>query len=424
MKIRILPAASLWFATSLCCVTSLWWAAPLGAQPEADAVPGGLPFPVVTPAQAERLAILQPLKLRLDNVTVAWALEQLQAQSGVELDMENLQYSKRTLGKRISLDIETRSFNRAFDEIMGQAKLRGTLERYDFNRPWRVNLNPSAGGEGAPQSGQGLFAVRLASLNTRLSRAINLTEKEPVRAQQNELTAQMILLPDPRLPGIGAARLRLTRADDEAGRSLLAPDDPNQRRNELFSFYNNYQQQQTNLTLLPPAQGAQTLAHLEGTIVYALITKTERWEVPDLLGAPALTHEFTNGNQKFFMTVKAAPTQESTETGAVKGSEKSVTLAVEVASDAPTPSGQIPPPMLASEPVAAAIQIRDANGISLRRSGGGGSGGGDKMTSQLTFYLDNGNASKIALPLKMTFDAPLNVVQTEAPFSFENLPLP
>lgn len=423
MKIRLLLAALVLVA------------APVWAQPDPIIKPpNGLPFPLVTPAEAEKLAILQPLKLHLKNVTVAAALEELQTQSGIELDLEEVNYSKKTLAKKFSIDLETRSFNAAFDAIMDAAKIKGRLQRYDTNRPWRVDFNRQYGDYGdsadAPQFKQGLFGVRLTSLNTVLSKTVDLSDaKLPQRTEQNQLTLNLMMQPDLRLPLVGTVRPRLTRAQDDQGRSLLLETDENNGRNNVYSFYNNgYNQGQTQLNLRAPAPDAKTLAHLEGVVVYPIVTKTETWEIADLMGQPEWTHAFESGEAKYDMTIKATLPAKGEGAGQVR-------LEIAVTSNQRATPEEVPGPMLASAPVLAGLTIVDANGVKMRVNQGNSSSdtNAGKMTTSATLYPtdqnqydEDGNPKPkpLALPLKLTFVAPLSVVQTEAPFSFENVALP
>ena len=411
-------------------------ALPIAAQ-DAPTPPlrNGLPFPLIAPAEVEKLATLKPIKLRFDDVTVAEALEELQKQSGVELDLESVNYSRYTLAKRVSFDIETRSFRRAFAAIMDAAKLDAKLESYDFSPPWRVTFGPGTRGKGAPQSAQGLFALRIDSISSRLAKSLDLTGQEARSAQQDDVTALVTLLPDPALPVLGRAEVRLTRAEDEQGRSLLAPINANQQRNEIFSVYQTNRQRQLNLTLLPPAEDAATLAHLEGVVVYALASATERWEIPDLLSAPTWKREFSGDNRKYAVTISAAP--------AAARADGAITLSIEVTADHPAPADQIAPPMLDADAVLNALKLRDSDGLKwnsdLDRSNGEHSP--NQMKASVTFTPAQGYGGFVqqsivlgaaqpapakapAATLRLTFDAPVEAVQTEAPFSFENLPLP
>ena len=409
------------FAATLACAVAA------SAQPPDPIVEptNGLPFPLISPAQAEQLTLTKPIKLRLDNVTVAWALENLQAQSGVELDLENIQYSKNTLAKKLSIDIETPSFNRAFDEIMDKAGLKATLRRDDINRPYRLNFSGRGNYDdnaGSIVSNQGLFGVRLGRLNSTLSKTVDLRIfKSPQRTQRNTLSASLTFTSDPRLPIIGNSRPRLTRAEDDQGRSLLPPEERrNRERYNAYSFYSR-NGSQSNLTLSPPAPDAQKISHLEGVVVHSLVTKTEIWEVPDLMSAPEWTRQFTGGDENFGMTIKPA---------LAKGKpENRVTIAVEVVSNRRLDSNQIPPPMMAANPLVAAIKIRDAKGVELRNSGSSSATGNDgKLTFTATYYPQSSyydeNSKTLAMPLSLTFEAPLEVAQVEAPFAFEDVLLP
>ena len=398
------------------------------AQPPDPIVepPNGLPFPLISPAQAEKLALTKPIQLRLNDVTVAWALENLQAQSGVELDLENIQYSKNTLAKRVSVDIETPSFNRAFDAIMDKAGLKASLRRDDINRPYQVNFNGRGGYDenaGSMVSNQGLFGVRLARVSSTLSKTVNLRIfKSPLRTQSNTMNVSISSASDPRLPFIGNARVRLTRAEDDQGRSLLVPADEAGRNGERFNAYSFYARDndQMNLTLLPPQPDAKKISHLEGVFVHSLVTKSETWEVPDLLSAPEWNRQFRGGEQTFDMSIKAELAKGNTQ--------NRVTLTVVVTSDARTKSDEIPPPMMAANPMMAAIKIRDAKGLELRYNGSSSTAGSNgKLTFSATYYPQNyyeESAKTLTMPLKMTFEAPLEVAQTEAPFAFENVLLP
>ena len=417
MNFRILLVA----ASVLC-------AAPVWAQPDPIIKPpNGLPFPLVSPADAEKLALVKPIKLDLKNVTVAAALEELQTQSGVELNLENVNYSKRTLAKRVSVKVETRSFNQAFDAIMDAAGLKANLRNDNYNQPPRVDFNRyQSSDRTGPQFVQGMFGVRLSQLITTLAKTVDLRQaKLPSRSERNVLSAYMMLLPDLRLPLVGAARPRLTRADDDQGRSLLVAKDEN-NRNDVYGFYNNgYRQSQVNLELRAPESDAKSLAHLEGVVVYSIVTKTELWEVPDLLSQPEWKRAFANGEQTFEMTIKPKLSAKGDAQGGQPGNLR---LAIEVTSNRRAQPDEISPPMLAGGAVIAALKIVDANGVVLRVNGSGGDNNDGKMTTQATFYIDNnyddgGKPKPLAMPLKLSFEAPLYVVQTEAPFSFENLAL-
>ena len=408
----------------LCFSVALAW--PTLAQNDAGTLTNQLPFPLVAPAQAEKLAVPQNIKLDLNGVTLAAALDELQKQSGVALFYQT-QIPSSALSKMISVHLETRSFHRAFDEIMDEAGVTASLDRLNYNWPWRVVFDQSEYGASAPQSQSGLFRARLTRLDLVRLKAVFLDDEagEPNRrVRSDDLRVTLTLLPDERLPGVGLSQTRFTRAEDDKGRSLL-PADPNPNRQFVnrYNFYDHGIGHSVNnaiLTLAPPASDAGTLAHLEGVAVYALVTKPQVWQVPDVLAQQEWKRSFQDGAQKFDVTL--APQLKD---------EKTIAVNIEVNSSQSASESQIPPPMMSPAAIVDALQIVDANGaIYVGELDGSDSVNGEpKIKVTARFYrLNNDNDDKpsqpLALPVKLIFNAPLGVVQTEAPFSFENLPLP
>ncbi len=400
---------------------SLAFSLPALAQTEAPFKPiNGLPFPLVTPDAAEKAAVTAPIKLNLKEVTLAQALEELRKQSGVEFSW-NSEESKEALAKTLSIELETRSFNRAFADIMDEAGVKASLQRYDSGQPWRIAFGGGDSARDAMQSETGLFRVRLSRLNTVLSKTVNLgMTGDRARAQGNSLNVSLSLLPDLRLPLLGTPRARIESAEDDQGRSLQMPTEENQDRYySYYSFYgSSYERAQSTLRLRAPEKDAKTLAHLDGVMIYVLVAKTEKWEIPDLLAEKQWTREFKSDDQKFQVTLK--PTLQE---------DKRVNLGIEVVSNRANAEGQVGPPLLATGPLLSAMKIVDANGQILRSNNGGSNSSNQKLTTTATFYpRDRYNreeaAKPLALPLQFVFEAPVGVVQTEVPFSFEEVPLP
>lgn len=419
MKTQIL------FAAALACA----W--PVCAQPNPlPNAPNGLPFPVVSPAQAEKTLVAKPIKIDLDNVTLGAALDELQKQSGVGFSIPRDE-SKETLEKPVSVHLETPSVYRAFAEIMDEAGVKASLVRgndYDSSQLWRVSFGEKDTSDEALQAETGLFRTRLMSLNSTLSKNVAPGKTpETARTQQNNLTVSLALLPDPRLPLLGAPRAIVKRAQDDKGRSLLPAKNAEQDEWQYspYSFYSNgyngYGRNTATLRLLPPAADATTLANLDGHVVYTVMAKTEAWEIPDLLAQKEWKRTFKSGDQQFDITLK--PTYKE---------EKNLIVAIEVVSNFPRVDNKIGHPLMAAEPVRTALEVTDANGTILRTGGGGGNTESQKMTTQVSFYPANreydedGNAKTKPLtgPFKLRFEVPLDVVQTEVPFAFENVPLP
>ena len=134
MKIPLLFAA-LWICAAIA-----------SAQPDSNASGNDMPIfapelPLITPDEATRIVVKKPIALHLREVTLWDALQQLKAQSGVEFNLGERK-SSETFEKTRSLDLETLSFDRAFDGILQAASVPGSLQSGGMNNPLRLELTP------------------------------------------------------------------------------------------------------------------------------------------------------------------------------------------------------------------------------------------------------------------------------------------
>ena len=404
--------------------TLLVCAVAASAQPADVPAPlvNDLPFPLVAPERAQELSVEKPIVLRLDNVTLGAALDELQKQSGVELNTSPDVYVE-TLAKTLSIDLQTLSFNQAFYAVVDEAGVKAHLQHWNENEPWILEYDQEDDSRNAPQSGAGLFNIRLWSLNSTTSKTIYLGEKEDsMRSQRADLEASLILNSDLRLPVIGKPQTRVTRAEDDQGRSLL----PELSEGEIFSqkpqaygFYSSryWEQSHASARLLAPAPDAKMLAHLEGNVVYAVVSKREKWEIADVLSAPQWTHSFPSDAGEINVKIQATPTAEG-----------NVKMEIEVSSSRDVPDNQVRQPLMAIQPLIENIRLRDANGVVFRYSGYN-SGGRDNLLTLRTTFVPVGKNDLSATttlngPIRFVLDAPVEVVQTQVPFAFENVPLP
>ena len=169
------------FAALLLCALLLC-ALPVGAQPdppervEPIVVPvNGLPFPLFSPGEVQK-AVARPFAIRLRDATLFEALQELQKQSGVELDQ--LWGGRSSLEKKLSLDLETTSVTRAFDEIMDEADVKATLESYGRERTWSPRFYPKEAAPQPPQSGVGLFQVQAVSIDAVIHKQVRLGQSD------------------------------------------------------------------------------------------------------------------------------------------------------------------------------------------------------------------------------------------------------
>ena len=401
MKTPFLLSALLLCKLSLC-------AGPILAQPAADKN-AELPFPTIATQAAETLARGdKTLVFHLHDVTLREALRELQAQSGFVYQTkynENL----APLDRKLSLDLETRSISAAFRAMLDEAGVRASVWTEGANN-WRVSFGQQQSFEGAPQSGAGPFQVQLQTLSSSVYKFVALTNSSYTRAvNDGTLQISLALVPEP-LVEVSATRFRLTRAEDEAGRSLIYVPTKSQFAGaappEIWSKYPVFR-------LAKPAPGAQKLARIEGIANYVLPTKSETWQVPDLLGAPDAAHEFKSGDQTVRVQIKSARLDD----------QKNLELKIAVNLIGEGDFGGLNNPLFEGSYLWNALRIEDARGHLFTVAQAGSTGSSPEMNAHITMVLAD-DKTEIAEPLKFTLSAPVEFVQTEVPFSFENVPLP
>jgi hypothetical protein len=408
-------------------------ALPVLAQPELKPV-NGLPYPVVTPEEAVKLGQSDtPIALHLRDVTVRQALDELQKQGGVTLDTR--WGDQNALSKRLSLDLQTHSLQEAFKSILDEADIKGMLQRSNKSGSYQAILGQfqmlTELPQGTPVSGLPSFPVRVLNLNSTSSKTLT-PGKSPVRNQESQLSVALGYSADPLLPLAGQAIWRVTRADDEQGRSLKSDD--NSPFNHMSSSSRMYAMYggvsgQGQVFLRAPQPDSHKLAHLEGKAVFVLSTKSQHFEVSDLLGAKDVSHTFQNATQSISMLIHGAR-----QTG------NTILLDVDVTPNAMMAfDGMNSSPFSANE-LLSALRVRDAKGQELTFSGSNASGRNNMLSAHQQFTLEANPLHREAVaggkpapppetpvltgPISLVMDVPTEFVQAEVPFSFSDLPLP
>ena len=425
MKLPLLPLACLIIASPLCALSAR-------AQPD---VVAKQPLPEMSQIALEaalKLVNNRAIALHLRDVTVREALAQLQTQSGVNLAPAEGEAS--VLDKKVSLDIEATSFGAALDILARAAgtpvrvrrapRVPGTTVAVDEKPKWLVSFG--APGQEAPRAGVGPFQVSLEGINSMQRRKVTLVlDDAPQRAGTDELGIYLLPVPTPDFEGYGAPTLRLTRAEDEQGRSLLpeapaAPPLGNRKAGYTYIGFNEYS------VALKPLEGARKLAHLEGIATYVLPVGNEHWEVPDVLSNRDAERDFQGGGQTIHLQVKNA-----------QRNFDAVSMELKLTPLVPSALFLIPPqlpPYPFYHSITGSIRLRDANGQVWRSQSRGFSMMGTQDGSIPVTFASGpemiGGAMQtpapfdVTKPLTLIFDGPTEFVQTEVPFAFENVPLP
>lgn len=397
------------------------WAQPLPVERIIPKI-NNLSLPLVSPNEAEKLAMpAKSIVLHLREVTLAQALGELQKQSGVAL---NFDWSEpATLDKKLSLDLETRFFQPAFDAIMDEAGVKGTLQRDGHRKEWRVQFGPDSEKISGPQSGVGTFQAQLQSVDSNFRETVKPNANgQAVRSQERSFSISIDGRTDPILDVIGTPLIILKRVEDDKRRSLLDANGNQWLRYDFDSGWYGVRSQSFNT----PASDAKSLARIEGTAIYVVPTEREQWEIADVLASKNATHQFdVNGRQ---VTFKIKSVERD-------GNTVNLKYEMSMTTDTGADAGEVANPLFSFGQMRRVIRLEDANGNIFGVGGsGGGSNGGNKIEMRSEFSLmgnqrftDGGEPippPAIVEPIKLIFDGPVEFVQTEVPFSFENVPLP
>ncbi|RYX85855.1 hypothetical protein EON83_03620 [bacterium] len=398
-------------------------ALPVLAQPELRPT-NGLPFPLISVEEAIRIVRSEkPIVLHLRDVSLQDAFIELEKQSGISLDRDL--GATRYLGKKLSVDIETRSFEQAFQAVVEKAGIGAKLQRLRGGNALSVVFSAEAiPDDGTPRSGKAPFEVRVANINSSTAKSI-IPGKNPLRNESSSLTLALAFETEPQIYLATTPRLRLTRAEDEEGRSLLL----DQRQPSTNFNWDAGRATQTSVRLRTIEGGSKKLTHLEGVTVYVLPTRYEKWQVADVLTAKDATHDF----QDLRLDLNAA-----------RQLGNRLQLDLEVTPPVGTGvmnNGRPNQTSFSTSQLLSFIKIKDATGQELIQSGYDSNENNGKIKVQMNFVvnprttrpvvIENGQPvrrpltpTKITAPLSLSLNAPVDFVQTEVPFSFSDLPLP
>lgn len=399
-------------------------ALPVLAQPEIKPV-NGLPYPLISPAEVMRLADIKPIKLHLRDVTLKTALEEVQKQTVITLDFRF--GGNQFLEKKLSIDIETNSLNEATDAIFEEADVKAVVQKMGRGNRLIVMTGTGQPKKETPLSGIFPFQIRLDGLDSSVNRNIEL-RNPPIRRETTALSAHISLETSPQIPLVLSPRIEVTSAVDNLGSSLV--------NNDRMPFFEGNIDYAMPIQLRTPQKGAKEITKLEGKITYAIATKKETWEAPDILNAKDVGHDFQAGENKVHFSVVSA-----------RKTNNAIQLEVNVtALNGTTPvmggfnfdRNQVGHPLMQFNQLSSAIRLVDAKGQTLESGGFGGRGGNNQLTGQVTYnlprvWLAPEAAGQVGVmpeqltltePVKLIVESPSEIVQTQVPFSFSHIPLP
>lgn len=376
-----------------------------------------LEAPVVSSAQAQKLALPDDIKIHLQDVTLLRALQELELQSGLPLDLSPL--SKEKLDTKMSIDIDTPSVTRALDAIADEANLKLALNHGHSYDTWHLRENTDkAAPRLAPAVVDELFETRLLKVDVSLFKQLDLDAAQPQRTQNDNLNLTLELSPDPGWPIGGLPVLHATRAEDDQGRSLIDTARAPEKLEYDAGFIDVWNKKNVVLQLRPPEPDARRIAHLEGEALCTVAVKRARWEVPDLLASDQQTYQFKIGEAEVTTTLSQA-----------KIEDEAVRFELGLALPAGTSWQKFSGNIYSVYGVLKWLTLEDASGTRLIPSGGGGGSGSNTFSSAGYFVLPpappgQNEKRQLALPIRFVFEPPTDWVQAQVKFQFDDVPLP
>jgi hypothetical protein len=239
----------------------------------------------------EAAAIIRPTRVRLDfhDRPLGEILKNLEAQSAVPLLLFPTRGDPEALAVRsVTLhDREPVSFWEAIDRLGRTASLRTELRPVPIGDDVDFGVGfETAGPRLAPTSCDGPFRVKLANLSLR--RDLDLDSAAVIPGEEAEaasLTGRLLVSGEPRLILGLIGDVRLTEATDDAGRSLLRdepPEDAERPTSDVIPEFTGGPE--LNLPLAfgrPPDPKARRIARLRGAVTVAVASPT-----PEALTVP------------------------------------------------------------------------------------------------------------------------------------------
>jgi hypothetical protein len=293
----------------------------------------------------------------------------------------------------VSIELQDVSFwkaLRAISEKTGLYIQRGAVERNYFvvNEPGAGKLWTTY-----PTSENGPFLFSLQSLD-RVHRS-DLMAGETSR----QVNVRMILYTEPKLRVLKVAQqTNVTAAVDELGNKLSpAPNPGAQAMGGTWGWW------LTGRIALPENVG-ERIARLRGFARITVQMRSEVVEVPDITTAENV--ERTVAGHK--LVVKN-----------VRARGETYTVSMTITRDPKKPGGW------GEINLSSTFRLLDANGVPLsRRNYGGGTNLGDYTELNLMFGRDDWNGEGAGPPAKLIWEVPTETAVVEAPFEFEDVPMP
>jgi hypothetical protein len=345
--------------------------------------------------------------LQFNATSATEAIEQLRKQSPVPITVQSPQYMEQQK-KTITANYQKQPFWSVVRDMCKQLGLR--IENYSMSPG--VTFTPYGSQEAGVVKNFGPFTFELAGVNYYRNRPYRSAEVKTHESLSMELHGYGD--PKIRLMSNGTT-YQLIEALDEAGKSLLLPDNENSSSHQTMPIH-------LSLRLNPAYKFGSQLKKLNGNLHCLVSTNSTTWEIPNVLNAKSEQKTFTRNGQTEIWSFDGVQKE---------GNWYSVELVVS------RPRRLMDNRMRLSNGREIWVQndnfyqnlrMVDAQGRPLQNNGYNSRGSGDKETEITTITLRysarNNGDEETGAPDKLILNINSGWRELVVPFQFTNLSLP
>ena len=302
--------------------------------------------------------------------------------------------SLRSQLPHLTVDVEQQPFYEVLHQLAAQTGLMPATD--PFRREFRLSVR--ADWAKAPSSfNNGMLFVADAAILTQTS---NYTGRVQI---QGGITLYISAYIDPKIDVMQATALNVDEAVDENGRSLKPYVQSGV--GNLGSFAGSFG---LNARFYYSPEVGKRIAHLKGSIRFAICTKRETWEVADIQSAKEVLRKLPSGT---YIVKSLDGDGINPLTYDLKAQIQGIASSTN--------------PLFSYDVILASLRLVDASGQAFVRGGSaGGTGNGGAREYHVGFRRQGDAGQILGSPSKLIWDIPIETRDLIVPLELKDLPLP
>lgn len=307
-------------------------------------------------------------------------------------------YVRQRINAKVTIDAEKQPFWLVVRDFCRQAGLAPERVGGGRNRITLMQRGNAWGNQ--PYSNRGCFFI----VAQGAQRSHTIDYNNPAN-RQTSFNINFVCFVDPKVRVTRASRMvKVTEAVDDKGNSLVL--DQGRGAESYVSPWGGSWYWDLTVPLAYRADMGSKLVHLRGSTQFSIMTKSETWEVPNILGAKAVEKKLPGYRYIVHQLSKVGPTNYDLKVSIEFPREKQNELG-----------------MMDFGSIQQQIRLMDDQGRTYDAGGGGGGTRMGQADYDINFYSSNGG-NGIGAPARLVWDIPLEIKDVEVPLEFDELPLP